>query len=153
MAINNVCQNIACWREFHADRWEPYCSSECRQVQNARLTVPYSIPAPAGSEIRRPARPTQQIPGRADLEADRKAAGPTPKERAHAALRAGRAALAVPPPASRTMSVREAEAAMSIERTAAATRRLHAQQEDDMMAKLGLAGRATGMERRDLTAY
>jgi hypothetical protein len=58
------------------------------------------------------------------------------QQRARAEVLAAMAA-----PRTTTTSVREAEAALSRERTPDQTRRLHAQEEFDMIAKLGLAGR------------
>jgi hypothetical protein len=147
MAINNVCQNIACWREFHADRWEPYCSPECRQVQNARLTVPYSIPAPAGSELRAAPTRRQRIPGRDLLEADRRKAAPTPKERAEAALRLDRGALAVASPKG-TMSIRQAREALAAT-SAQDSERLNSERENDMHIRAaGLVPHHAGLEER-----
>jgi hypothetical protein len=109
MAIN-VCENIACWREFSADRWEPYCSPECRQQQTARLTVPYSLPhTVCRNQPAPPARLSdRQVQARDAVRADR-ASG-----------------------SRRTMSVHEAETALSRERTADATRRLNDMEEDDI---------------------
>jgi hypothetical protein len=61
----HLCSNTECRRMdgqrayFGADRWEPYCSLECRRATEARLTrVPCS--APTTIMRNRPAPPTRR---------------------------------------------------------------------------------------------
>jgi hypothetical protein len=84
------------------------CSDRCKGELHRRLLTPYSVPHPAGTEIRRPAPPTRQEQARAALAADRAA------------------------PPRRTLSLRDAEAALSRERTPDQTRRLLDREEDEM---------------------
>jgi hypothetical protein len=136
------------------------CSDDCKRKLHRRLLTPYSVPAPAGTEIRRPSRSTtsSQVPARssghfdarAAVLADRASARRTPFD-ARAELAADRKSA----PPARTLSVREADAALSQERTPAATKHLLDAEVDDMLIRSKGLTRAGEVEKRalpDLTA-